>query len=310
MSGNRTLGFLLEDATFYIHTSNEHEVARFGSTSSNAKVRIYTDSQSNSGFIIGVEQQSNEMYPSLSIQGSHLLAPSFYVQGSTGYLGINTSIPRAAFDIRGDFVLDGQIIQSGSNQIITSQIIESTTLFTNTIYSCNVNGILDFTASTLSNVNHLITTELQVNGLGMQRKEFAGEQFLVTSTGIHEIGYTLLWDQNGLYTYSDLDIFEVSGLSFAAGIGTRMHHRFHCMVNPTDAIAQNLPGLDVITEQNSMIGAGIIQQPKVYIERMTSKSVKVFSRWSASTTNYYASMKMDVFASSSLGNIICTPYFL
>lgn len=310
MSGNRTLGFLLEDATFYIHTSNEHEVARFGSTSSNASVRIYTDNQSNAGFIITAQRELNEINPSFAIQGSHLAFPSLYVQGSTGFLGINTNLPRAAVDIYGDFILNGQIIQNGSNQGIVSQVIQSGTIYTNAVYSCNIDGNIDFTNSTLSNVNQVIMNELQMEGIGMQRKEVAGVQFLVSSTGTHEIGYTISWDGSGLYSYSALDIFEVSGMSYAAGSGTRMHHRFHCMVNPTDAPAQNLPGLDVITEQNSMSGPGITQQPRVYVERVSSNSVKVFSRWTASSVHYHTSMKMDIFAPSTLGIMDCTPYFL
>jgi hypothetical protein len=310
MSGNRTLGFLLEDATFYIHTSNEHEVARFGSTTSNANVRIYTDNQSNAGFIITAHRELNELYPSFSIQGSHLTFPSIYVQGSTGFLGINTNLPRAAVDIYGDFILDGQIIQTGSNQNIVSQVIQSGTLYTNAVYSCNIDGSIDFTNSTLSNVHQVVIKELQMEGLGMQRKEVAGVQFLVSTTGTHEIGYTLSWNGSGAYPYSELDMFEVSGMSYAAGSGTRMHHRFHCMVNPTNAPSQNLPGLDVVTEQNSMSGPGITQQPRVYVERVSFNSVKVFSRWTASSVHYHTSMKMDIFAPSSLGTINFIPYFL
>lgn len=315
MTGKNTLGFLLEDATFYIHTSNAHEVAHFGTSGSNAKVRIYTDNQSNAGYVITTQRESSDVYPSFSIQGAHRSSPSFYVQGDTGYLGINTNMPQAAFDIHGDFLLDGQLIQSGANQVVSTSILQSVSLYTNTIQSCNIDRVIDFSTSRLSNIDVAITKELIVEGLsithdmeGMRRKEIAGGQYLISVAGVHEIGYTISWDGTGSFT--ELDIFEVSGVCYGVGNNTRLHHRFHCMLNPTDSISQGLPGLDVIAEQNSMSGPGITMQPKVYVARISSNSVRVTSRWTSSTVNYRVSMKLDIFAPISLGNLTCTPYIL
>lgn len=315
MTGKNTLGFLLEDATFYIHTSNTHEVAHFGTSGSNANIRIYTDNQSNAGYVITTQRESSDLYPSFAIQGAHRSSPSFYVQGDTGYLGINTNMPLAAFDIHGDVLLDGQLIQSGTNQVLSTNILQSTTLYTNAIYSCNVERVIDMTTSTLSNLDNTITKDLIVAGgsithhMGeMQRKEVASGQYVITSSGTHELGYDISWDGVGFFT--ELDIFEVSGVCYGVGNNTRLHHRFHCMVNPTNSIAQNLPGLDVIAEQNSMSGPGITMQPKVYVARISSNSVRVTSRWTSSTTSYRVSMKLDVFAPNGLGKLTCTPYIL
>lgn len=315
MTGNNTLGFLLDDATFYIHTSNQHEVARFGSSESNANVRIYTDYQSNAGFIISVQRESTEIYPSFAIQGSHLATPSLYVQGNTGYLGINTNTPQAAFDVQGDLILGGQLVQTGTNQNIISETVLSSTLYVNTIYSSNVDGTIDLTNSVLSNIGDVTTQELHVEGLsithdmgGMRRKEIAGGQYVITSVGTHELGYIIAWDGVGIF--SELDMFEVSGVTYGVGVGTRMHHRFHCMINPTDEPLQGFPGLDVIAEQNSMSGPGITIQPKVHVDRISSNSVRVTSRWSSSTSGYRVSMKMDIFAPIGLGNITYTSYVI
>lgn len=158
MSG-KVLGFLLDEATFYIHTSNVPEVARFGSDDLSTHVRIYSDSDSNSGFILQTSKASKGAPPSFSIQADHLAYPSFFVQGDTGRVGINTHRPNHALEVVGDFFLDGQIIQRGSNTILYSEVVQSGSLYADVIRSCNVLNTIDCTNSVFSNVQVLVANE-------------------------------------------------------------------------------------------------------------------------------------------------------
>lgn len=154
MSG-KTLGFVLEETSFYVHTSNATDVALFGNDDISSRLRLYSAGDSNSGFYIETTKPSFSNTPSLSIQGAHLAYPSFHVQADTGWVGINTSAPRSPIDIVGNVFLDGQLQQNVANAMIASDIVESTTIVTNNVTTCNMCNVINFTSTQLSHVGGL-----------------------------------------------------------------------------------------------------------------------------------------------------------
>ena len=158
MSG-KILGFSLHETSFHVHTSNIQEVARFGNTDPRAHLRLYSGSQSNTGWLIELSQPTTADPSSFAIRHNDASAPALFVDGSTGYIGMNTNAPAHALDVKGDIFIDGQIIQTGTNTILVTEVIQSGTLVADTIQSCNVLGTIDMTGSTLSNVRSLNVTD-------------------------------------------------------------------------------------------------------------------------------------------------------
>lgn len=161
------LGFVLNDATFKIHTSNVVEVAHIGTGNVESRVRLYTENQSNQGYILGVHKHIGDVYPSLSIQGSHISFPSIHIHGDSGNVGIGTHFPKYPLEVIGNLYLDGQLIQKASNAILLTEVIQSGTVYSDFITSCNVYGFIDCTQSTFCNLDNLWVNESVVIGCNL-----------------------------------------------------------------------------------------------------------------------------------------------
>jgi hypothetical protein len=147
------IGFLLDDASFFVHSSNHEEVARFGNEVDTAYVLLYSQNNSNQGYRIGVTERDAGI--DFYIHSDFQPMPSFFVNGTNGNVGIHTDRPAYSMEVAGDLYITGQLIQKGSNFIIYSEVIQSTALYADFLYTCNVDRIIDCTSNTLINVNHL-----------------------------------------------------------------------------------------------------------------------------------------------------------
>lgn len=314
MSGN-ILGYDLNGTTFAITSSNIEEVARFGSTSQKSQLRIYSSGATHDGYFLEAIQKP--LAQDFAITRSQHATPSVYIQGASGRVGIGTSIPSQALSVVGNVYIDGEIIQKGSNQIIVSETVLSTSFYADYIYtSSNVDGI-DFTNSLVKNIQSLqINDTLTVGGpmvhvMGsMQRFQVHTGQVNVTAAGTRRLGFTLSWTGTpGPVTAAH--IFEVSGSIFMSNTaGTiRQHHKFTALVNPTDnsAATPSLPGLDVITDQQRMTSPAV-GKTAVRIIRNDARSVRIFFEWVTVPTGYTANTKLDVFAPVALGTLTSTVF--
>lgn len=148
------VGFDLNDAYFYVKTSNVSNVARFGSTTSSGAISIYNNSDEATSYLIGVENPIDPIFWIGKSQGAsnENVKKLLHIHAQTGFIGVGTDRPAFSMDIYGDIHLTGQLVQEGCNVIINTQTIQSTISSTESIsVSSNVDAI-DFTGSAIKNV--------------------------------------------------------------------------------------------------------------------------------------------------------------
>jgi hypothetical protein len=148
-----SVGFDLNDAYFYVNTSNVENVARFGSTLPSSAISIYTGADTSTSYVIGVE---NPIDPMLWIgrqsSTSNTADKLLYIHAQSGFVGVGTSMPRYAMDIFGDIHITGQLVQEGCNIIINTETIQSTISSTESISVSSSVDAIDFTNSPIKNV--------------------------------------------------------------------------------------------------------------------------------------------------------------
>lgn len=310
------LGYELDKTVFSVASTNTEEVARFGTCNNISQIHIYASSRSNDGgYVLQSTQRPSASQQDFAIQlfRSAPSPPPMFIQGTTGRVGIGTSTPSHLLSVQGDIYIDGQIFQRGTNQIIQSEIVQSTTVYADFLYSSNEQQIINFTGNNITNIKSAdIFGNVSVGGSlsvsdspivhtmgNMQRYQVHVGQVPINTPGTHTIGFTLSWIYG---TATSAHMFEVSGSLYMSGTNVRQYHRFVVMVNPTDNAVALLPGLDVIVDQNSMISDSI-GKTKVDVKRNTSKSVRVYVQWTSSLIAYTANMKLDVFAPKLLGTL-------
>lgn len=149
-----SVGFDLNDAFFYVKTSNISNVARFGSTTPTGAISIYNGGDESNGYLIGVENPTDPIFWIGKSQGTSNedVKKLLHIHAQTGFIGVGTNRPAFSMDIYGDIHLTGQLVQEGCNVIINTQTIQSTISSTESIsVSSNVDAI-DFTDSAIKNV--------------------------------------------------------------------------------------------------------------------------------------------------------------
>jgi len=159
-----SVGFDLNDAFFYVHSSNTPNVARFGGTLPSSTISLYSDNDPSKSYFLGVEQPDD---PTFWIGKSNVttndISRLLYIKSSTGYIGIGTSQPSYSMDIHGDIRITGQLVQEGCNVIITTQTVQTTTSSTDFISSSSNVDAIDFSGSSIKNLmNARINSNLYV----------------------------------------------------------------------------------------------------------------------------------------------------
>jgi hypothetical protein len=209
--------------------------------------------------------------------------------------------------------LDGQLYQRGSNILLQSETILSTSIYADYVYSCNQASAIDFTSNSIVHLRNLsmfgtLTLEgspsVHIMGSMQMFKVHLG-QTSITTTGTHQFGFTIAWTGIGA---GESHMFDVNGATFMTGANVRQYHKFAALVNPTDNGA-TLPGLDTITDQSSMVSPSL-GKSKLKVMRKSSKSVNIFVEWSAMLSGYTANMRLEVFAPIALGTLTAAPFLL
>ena len=333
---SNTLGFLLSNTVYYIHTSGgNNEVARFGSSNNASHIRLYSASLSNGGYTLGTIQHPD--YCDFSITGNDLGVPSLYVQGYSGRVGIRTDNPTHDLTVMGNLYLSGQLVQQGTSVTLASETVYSTTVFADYIYSCNQYGNIDFASNSIQNVKHLGvlqdltvgggtegTVPLHVNGpvlqvMGnMQKYQVLTGKMPVAAgaSRLRQFGFIVSWDPGAqgavsIGPVSAAQIFEVSGSTFMTGPGVRQSHKFSALVDPTDAASAGLPGLDTLTDQTSLVSPNF-GKSKLKITRYTASSVKIFVEWTpvGALPSYTANARLEIFATVDLGTLTAVSFLI
>lgn len=319
MSGNH-IGFDLQSSYFFVHTSNSAEVARFGNADDYARFRLYTHGKSNLGYEIDVIQTSVSNVQDLSLRSTNadVASPSIYIDGASGNVGIGTDHPRYRMEVKGDMFIEGQLFQEGSNYMFVTEVIQSSILGVSTVFSCNVEGTIDFSGATLSNigdvhVNHTVYASnlevygniavagaplLQVHG-DMQRIQTSGSQIVIETPGTHQMGYVISWDSGG--SFVDMNMIEVAGMFIGSGENTRLYHRFESIVTP-DTLN------DTLTDEKRMTSDNITHGPKLFAEYLSASSFRIFIQWDSYDVSYSMNSKLDVYAPLVLGEVQCVPF--
>lgn len=324
------LGYNLDRTIFAVDSTNIEEVARFGTCNDTSFIRLYAAGASNDGYLIQAFQRP--YFQDFALKYTQWELPSVYVQGFSGRVGINTAVPTHALTVNGDLYISGNLVQNGPSQIIQSEIVQSTSIYADYIYSSNESAVVDFTLNNLRNIRNAeflenvtigrtltVEGELKLEGSpflhvmgSMQRFQVQVGRTLITSLGLRRFGFILAWTGSAL-PESVADIFETTGSVFMnspANDGRRQFHRFSALVDPSNnaaALPTPLPGLDVITDQSSMTSLDI-GKTSVKVLRHAHRAVKVCVEWVSASTGYTANMKLDVFAPVALGTLSATAF--
>lgn len=313
------LGYNLDSTIFAVDSTNVDEVARFGSSNSNSYLRIYTAGKTNDGYILKTKLRPSSFYPDFSIEANHLSNPCMFVQGQSGRIGIGTTQPTHTLTVKGDMFLDGNIVQSGPAQIIQSQVVESTSIYADYIYTRNSSAIIDFTSNSIKNVqngefkgNVEVKGELKLEGSpfvhvqgSMQRIQVHIGQVNITSSGRKELGFIISWDTNG----TSSQVFEAkmsTYLSSSQSASLRQFHKYTALIDPSNNNT-NKPSLDTVLHEQSMI-CETLGKSSYSITRHGASSVKAVFTWNTTTVGYTGNIKLDLFAPISLGKFTFTPF--
>lgn len=330
------LGYQLDSTTFFVHTSNTREVARLGSSDLISHVRLYSGNSSNGGYRLETIQRPT--YSDFSINFDQLAQPCISIQGYSGRVGVGTTDPQYTLTVAGDVFIEGQLYQKGSNLILQSETILSSVLYADFIYSCNIDGAIDFTLNNVKNiknaniVNTLTTSNLFTKSLGigtspplaplhvrgemrvddgpclhvmhgMQRVHIHAGQQLMKTGGTKKYGFTLSWVNDATSSH----IFEVSGSAYMTGNTFRQYHKFSALINPANH-APSFPGLDMMTDERQVTSV-VIGKTRLHVIRQGAKSVQVYLEWNTQAIGYSVNMKLQLFAPESIGSLAGAPFF-
>lgn len=132
--------------------SASSQVATFGSTARISTMNLYMGNDSNLGYILGVENPTSPVFWIGRQMSSSNLKKLVYINAQSGFVGIGTTNPMYSMDVYGDLHLSGQLVQEGTNLILTTETIQSTINTTSSISVTPGADAIDFTYSPIKNV--------------------------------------------------------------------------------------------------------------------------------------------------------------
>lgn len=144
---SKRFGYDLNDAYFYVKSSVLSNVARFGSSFSNASISIYTNNDFAKGYQFEV---TNSVRPILSI--GDYTNKVLWMNAQTGRIGIGTSNPAHNLDVDGDLRVTGKLIHQGANVTLLTGNIECTNVTPLTVSVASDQDAIDFTNSPIKNI--------------------------------------------------------------------------------------------------------------------------------------------------------------
>lgn len=135
------------DNPVQFYSATRSNVVNIGSGGQSSTLGIYVGNNPNTAYYIGVDNPSD---PRLWIgRNDNKLV---WINAQSGYVGVGTDNPRYPMDVFGDMHLSGQLVQEGSNVILTTQTVQSVISSTETISAASNVDAIDFTNSAIKNV--------------------------------------------------------------------------------------------------------------------------------------------------------------
>lgn len=159
----QNLGFELDEAYFYVLSSNQDHVAQFGSTLSTSTISIYPNSDSNQAFCLGVDGPPKQPKFWISSHTNH--TPQFVVVvDPTTKVGVGTQSPSCTLDVWGDVRIRGQLFSLSSNIVINNAQFDTRNIEVETISGLGSNHSISFLDSI---VNRILSLQVNSNvGIG------------------------------------------------------------------------------------------------------------------------------------------------
>jgi hypothetical protein len=279
------LGFNLTNTIFTVDSVDVQEVARFGTCNDIASVRLYAASASNAGYIAStgvLSPGANAELQDFSLQATNQAYPSIYVEGSTGNIGIGTTVPTHGFTI---------------NRDLYTSVIQCQNLFTDTISSSNVPKVVDFSSNEIINVTSAqFLRDVYIGGslthvMGNMQRIQVHDGKTFAQSGTHQYGYIVSWDPDVATINDTIEVI----LTMTIHLSVPAHHSCTLIINP-------ITGLDIIADQRSLI-SDIVGKTRIYMTHEGNERVRVYYEWTCLEEIYKASIKMDVFAPVTFGNL-------
>lgn len=283
------IGFDLENSEFYVYGSNTSNVMTIGSSLASSIIKLYAGGNSNTAYNIGVNNPPLQLWIGQT-------QPCFYIKDNN--IGIHNPIPEVALDIVGDLRISGNLLQSGTNTSIQTDLVA-----VNNISAATSSGI-NFTDTPLYNVGSLqVNSNVTTNGIEIQKMNGTQHLRYLQKTGVRssldpQVSYvTVTWDPNGYMNVFD-PTFKIDTSFFASGTyNTRLFLRSSLLVNTSTG------GIDVVLDKTTFQSDNVATL-NIYTETLTQSSLKIGVSWCLSTTHQHSGhMSIDVTAPIELGNM-------
>lgn len=234
------VGFDLDNSYFYIHGSNIRDVVKISSTEQESVIQLFANSDSNACYNIGVNAAKP---PAMWIGYGGLQDCSMSIQNSC--VGIQTHLPEYTLDVHGDMHITGELIQSGSNSAINTNLMNVNNISGNS-------NIINFNDTNLVDIGSLHIKGLQRQVMNdTQHIQSLASTGIVDTGGTHTLAMTISWDPESAF-YAFDETFEIDVSFFASGAGgTRMFVKAAMLVNAKTATLDMI--LDKTTTQSDNV---------------------------------------------------------